>query len=292
MCKVIILHFILNIMENEGKKETEGSVVTLTKKPNTITSLKRDLKALGVRPGAIIIVHSSLSKIGWTVGGPVSVIKALMQTITPKGTLVMPTFTSGNSEPSKWENPPVPKERWETIRKEMPAFEPKITTTRAMGKIAETFRNWPNVIRSNHPMSTFAAWGKKAKYITDYHELNGDLGEKSPIARLYELYGQILLIGVDHESNSSVHLAEYRSDFPGKRYTKTGCAMLVNNQRKWVEWEELDVNSGDFDKLGSDFEKKIKYKPGKIGTAESRLISVRAIVDFGVEWLKINRKIP
>jgi len=279
-------------MESDKKKETEGSVANFTSKPNTITSLKRDFEALGVNPGAIIIVHSSLSKIGWTVGGPVSVIRALMQTITPEGTLIMPTFSSGNSEPSKWKNPPVPESWWDTIRKEMPAFESKITPTRGMGTIVETFRTWPNVLRSNHPMSSFAAWGKNAKIITENHELTRDLGEGSPISRLYELDAQILLIGVSHENNSSIHLAEYRSDFPGKRYNNTGCAMSVNNQTKWVEWEELYLDSDDFEQLGTDFESKINYEPGKIGLAESRLISLRDIVDFGVEWLKKNRKVP
>jgi len=279
-------------MESDKIKETEGSVVNSTIKPNTITSLKRDFEALGVKPGAIMIMHSSLSKIGWTVGGPVSVIRALMQTLTPEGTLVMPTFSSGNSEPSKWENPPVPESWWDMIRKEMPPFDPKITPTREMGTIVDTFRSWLNVLRSNHPMSSFAAWGKHAKFITDNHELKGDLGEGSPISRLYELDGQILLVGVSHENNSAIHLAEYRSDFPGKKYNNTGCAMLINNQRKWVEWEELDLNSDDFEKLGADFESKINYKPGKVGIAETRLISLRAIVDFGVEWLKENRKVP
>ncbi|MBY8979738.1 MAG: AAC(3) family N-acetyltransferase [Candidatus Lokiarchaeota archaeon] len=279
-------------MESDEKKETEGSIVNSTLKPNTLTSLKHDFKALGVKPGAIIIMHSSLSKIGWTVGGPVSVIRALMQTLTPEGTLVMPTFSSGNSEPSKWENPPVPENWWETIRKEMPAFEPDITPTRKMGTIVDTFRSWPNVLRSNHPMSSFAAWGKHAKFITENHELIGDLGEGSPISRLYELDGQILLVGVSHENNSSIHLAEYRSDFSGKKYNKTGCAMMVNNQRKWVEWEELDLNPDDFEQLGADFESAIDYKPGNVGAAKTRLISLRSIVDFGVEWLKKNRKVP
>ena len=279
-------------MESDKKKETEGSVVNSTLKPNTVTSLKHDFEALGVKPGAIVIVHSSLSKIGWTVGGPVSVIRALMQTLTPEGTLVMPTFSSDNSEPSQWEYPPVPESWWDTIREEMPAFNPKITPTRAMGTIVDTFRNWPNVLRSNHPMSSFAAWGKHAKYITENHELIGHLGEGSPISRLYELNGQILLVGVSHENNSSIHLAEYRSDFPGKKYYKAGSAMLINNQRKWVEWEELDVDSDDFEQLGADFESTIDYKPGKIGIAVTRLISLRAIVDFGVEWLKKNRKVP
>jgi len=276
-------------MEIEMKKISEGDVVKVTKYPNTITSLKRDFKTLGVEHGSIIILHSSLSKIGWTVGGPVSVIKALMQVLTSEGTIVMPTFTSDNSDPSRWENPPVPKSWWNTIRKEMPAFKPKITPTRVMGVIAETFRNWSNVLRSNHPISSSAAWGKYAKFITENHKLTADLGEDSPISRLYDLDGQILLVGVTHENNSSLHLAEYRSDFPGKKFISNGCAMTVNNQRQWVEWEGLDHNSDDFKQLGKDFESKINYRLGKIGLAEARLISLRAIVDFGIDWLKENR---
>ncbi len=205
-------------MEIEMKKISEGDVVKITKYPNTITSLKRDFKTLGVEHGSIIILHISLSKIGWTVGGPVSVIKALMQVLTSEGTLIMPTFTSDNSDPSRWENPPVPKSWWNTIRQEMPAFKPKITPTRVMGVTAETFRNWSNVLRSNHPITSFAAWGKYAKFITENHKLTADLGEDSPISRLYDLDGQILLVGVTHENNSSLHLAEYRSDFPGKKF--------------------------------------------------------------------------
>ena len=279
-------------MENDKKKETESSVVKYTTKPNTITSLKRDFEALGVKPGANIIMHSSLSKIGWTIGGPVSVIRAIMQALTPKGTLVMPAFSSENSDPSNWEHPPVPEHWWDTIRKEMPAFDPQITPPRGLGRVIDTFRTWPGVLRSNHPVSSFVAWGKNANFIIDNHELKADLGENSPLSRLYDLDGQTLLIGVNHYNNSSLHLAEYRSDFPGKKHQMTASAIMVNKQRKWVEWEELDIINEDFDQLGKDFESKINYKPGKIGLADGRLISIRDSVDFGVEWLKKNRKVP
>ena len=279
-------------MEKEKKKETEKSVINSTKQPNTITSLKSDFMALGVKPGDIIIMHSSLSKIGWTVGGSVAVIKAIMEILTPNGTLVMPTFTGANSEPSKWENPPVPKNWWVTIRNEMPAFDPNITPTRGMGIIVETFRNWPGVSRTNHPISSFAAWGKHANYILDNHDLEADLGEETPLSRLYELNGSILLLGVTHENNTSLHLAEYRSEFPGKKYDITGSAMMVNNQRKWVEWKEIDLNPDDFEQLGVDYESSIDYQLGKVGEANARLISLRSIVDFAIEWLPKNRKAP
>ncbi|MHA1472310.1 MAG: aminoglycoside N(3)-acetyltransferase [Promethearchaeota archaeon] len=279
-------------MEKEEKKETEGSVINSTKQPNTITSLKNDFIALGVKPGDTIIMHSSLSKIGWTVGGSVAVITAILEILTPDGTLVMPTFTSGNSEPSDWEHPPVPKNWWDTIRNEMPAFNPKVTPTRGMGIIVETFRNWPGVSRTNHPVSSFAAWGKHANFILDNHDLEADLGEETPLSRLYELNGSILLLGVTHENNTSLHLAEYRSDFPGKKHNITGSAMMVNNQRKWVEWKEIDLNPDDFEQLGADYESSIDYQLGKVGEANARLISLRSIVDFAIEWLPKNRKAP
>ncbi|NVM37236.1 MAG: AAC(3) family N-acetyltransferase [Candidatus Lokiarchaeota archaeon] len=276
-------------MEAEYNKRSEKQVVKSTRYPNTITTLKRDFKTLGVRPGIVLIAHSSLSKIGWTVGGPVAVINALMQILTSEGTLVMPTFSSDNTDPSHWENPPVPESWWNTIRNEMPAYHPDITPTRGMGSIVETFRKWPNIIRSNHPTSSFTAWGKYAEIITKNHELLADLGEDSPLARIYELDGYILLLGVSYENNTSLHLAEYRSDYFKKRYKLNGSAILVDNERQWAEWEELDLNMDDFEQLGKDFESKINYVPVKVGIADARLLSQRELVDFAIEWFKENR---
>ena len=277
-------------MEAEDNKISERDVIRSTRYPNTITTLKTDYKSLGIRPGLVVIMHSSLSKIGWTVGGPVAVIKALMEILTSEGTLIMPTFSGDNTDPSQWENPPVPKSWWDVIRNEMPAYHPKITPTRGMGTIIETFRKWPKVIRSDHPTSSFAAWGRYAEYITKNHELITDLGEDSPLARIYDLDGKILLVGVSHENNTSLHLAEYRSNYIKKQYKLNGFAMLINNERKWVEWKELDLNMDDFKQLGKDFELKIDYNLCKVGLAEARLISQREIVDFAIEWFKKNRK--
>ena len=234
-------------------------------------------------------MHSSLSEIGWTVGGPVSVIQALMEMLTSSGTLIMPTFSSGNTDPTEWENPPVPERWWDLIKDEMPAYQPDIAPTREMGVVVETFRKWPNVIRSDHPSFSFAAWGKHAKFIIKYHKLTSGLGEHSPIARVYDLDGKILLIGVNHYNNTSLHLAEYRSKFSSKKYIKHGSAMKIKKERRWVEYEDLDHNSDDFERLGIDFESETNYIIGKVGIAEARLISQREIVDFAIEWFKKNR---
>ena len=96
---------------------------------------------------------------------------------------------------------------------------------------------------------------------------------------------------MSHENNSSLHLAEYRSDYPGKYYKLNASAIQIDSERKWIEWKELNLNIDDFVQLGTDFESKINYIPGKIGLAEARLLSQREMVDFSIEWFKKNRKV-
>lgn len=259
-------------------------------KPNTVASLVKDFRALGIQSHDVLLVHSAMSKLGWVAGGAEAVIDALFDVLTPHGTLVMPTHTTSNSEPSHWENPPVPVAWWPIIRQHMPPFRPETTPTRMMGAIPELFRTYPNVLRSNHPAYSFAAWGKHAETIISGQELEDSMGEKSPLARVYDLDGKVLLLGVDHSNNTSLHLAEHRASYSGKGIEKQGGAWLVAGQRTWVEWEELAYSSDDFAELGAAYEASIGYTPGKVGAAEARLVSQRAVVDFAVGWLTANRK--
>ena len=107
--------------------------------PNTKNSIMEDLRKMGVKEGMTVIVHSSLSSIGWVNGGEVAVIQALMEVVTEEGTIIMPTQSALLSDPSEWEMPPVPKEWWQPIRDTMPAFHPSYTPTYGMGKIPEVF---------------------------------------------------------------------------------------------------------------------------------------------------------
>src|SRR5450756_3153555 len=99
--------------------------------PGTVDSLSRDLNSLGVTEGMIVIVHSSLSSIGWVCGGSVGVVLALEQTLGIDGTLIMPTHSGDLSDPAKWENPPVPQAWWQSIRDNMPAYDCLLYTSDA-----------------------------------------------------------------------------------------------------------------------------------------------------------------
>jgi aminoglycoside 3-N-acetyltransferase len=267
---------------------SEAEAIQRTKRLNTIESLQSDFEALGVQKGMVLIVHASLSAMGWVCGGPVAVIQALMATLTGTGTLVMPAHSGDYSDPRDWENPPVPPDWFEPIRNTMPAYQPEITPTRGMGAIAETFRKFPNVVRSFHPAVSFTAWGKDAEAITENHSIDYSLGEDSPLARIYDLDGWVLLLGVAYHSNTSFHLAEYRT--ARRKYIKAGAPIIEAGRRVWREYEDIELNTDRFDELGADFELQHPVGIGSIGLAESKLFRQRAAVDFGQKWLENRRK--
>ena len=270
---------------------SERNLIKRTKTPLTVESLAAGFRNLGITPGMVVLVHSSLSSIGWVIGGPVAVILALEEVLGPEGTLVMPTHSGDLSDPKDWNNPPVPENWKEAIRQHMPAFDPDLTPTRGMGRIPETFRKGKGVLRSNHPQDSFAAHGKAAEYITKGHGLDFGLGESSPLARIYDLEGWILLLGVGFENNTSLHLAEIRADFPSKKEIDQAGPVFQNGTRSWVTIKSLEDKTDDFVQIGKAYRKSggVIYT-GKIGNATAELIPQRDLVDFTADWMSRNRK--
>lgn len=269
---------------------TEQDAVRRSALPATVESLKADLAALGVGPGMVVMVHSSLSRLGWICGGPVAVIYALEELLGPAGSLMMPTHSSNLSDPATWVNPPVPEEWWPIIRAHTPAFDPDLTPTTQMGILPETFRKQPGVRRSAHPQVSFAAWGAEAERLTAGHDVEGNLGEGSPLARLYELDGHVLLLGVGHGNNTSLHLAEYRARYPNKRTLVTGAPVLVGGERRWVTFEDVDWDDSDFPAIGEAFAAETRLeRRGRVGTGEAILVPQRPLIDFAVAWMERSR---
>lgn len=248
------------------------------------------LKEVGVKPGQNIMVHTSLSSLGFVCGGAQMVIEALLECVGETGTIMMPTQSWKNLDPSTgvhWEEP---EEWWQIIRDNWPAYNKDITPTNTMGAVAEMFRKWPGSLRSDHPARSVAANGKYAEYLTKGHDLSNIFGEGSPIGKLYELDGYVLLIGVGYDKNTSLHLADVRANYPSKHNCKEYSAIIENNSRVWKEYETLFVDGEDFEQIGEAFEKEHSVKKASLGNATLTLMKQRELVDFAVNWIESNRK--
>ncbi len=267
----------------------EQRAIDDSERPATVSSLVADLGRLGVEDGMTVMVHSSLRSLGWVAGGAQAVVDALLAAIGPTGTLMMPTHSSSLSDPALWVAPPVPESWWEPIRTETPAYDPRLTPTRAMGAIVECFRDLPGVIRSAHPMVSAAAFGPHAQTLVSEHALDHGLGEGSPQARLYDLDGHVLLLGVGHATNTSLHLSEYRWADGAPPMIIQSSPVLVGGERRWVSYADIDEDDSDFDRIGEAFAVTGLQRTGQIGAGEALLMRSRDIVDFATGWMRRHR---
>jgi len=258
---------------------SEADAVRRAEEPATIDTLAKDLARAGVAPGTTLLVHSSLSALGWVAGGPVAVIEALTRALGPHGTLVMPAFTADYSEPAYWTNPPVPEAWWTRIRASMPPFDPAKTPTRRIGQVPECFRTLKGVLRSAHPQASFAARGPDAPHIVADHPLDFGVGPRSPLGFLYKEGAHVLLLGVGHKRNTSLHLAEHH--WGGLREIEQGAP----GPRGWRTFRELDYRIDDFEEIGAAFGAPV----ARVACAEARLFPMRACVDFAAAWMARNR---
>jgi aminoglycoside 3-N-acetyltransferase len=154
-------------------------------------TIEAGLRQLGLSAGDQVMVHSSLKSLGKVVGGPETVIRALMAVLTPEGTLMMPAFNHGKVyEPG---GPGI--------------FDLRSSPT-TNGAIPQTFWQMDNVYRSLSPTHSFAAWGKHALAYVQGHHRTWTCGPDSPLGRLAQAGGYGLLIGVDYRSNTFHHVVE------------------------------------------------------------------------------------
>jgi len=267
------------------KRSTDG--------PVTREWLVRDLRALGVQEGMRLMVHSSLSGLGWVIGGPVTVLAALEDVLGPAGTLVLPTFDGGNSDPVNWQAPPVPADWQQTIREQMPAYDPRSTPTRIMGAVPEYFRTLPDVLRSSHPAQSWAARGPLAEQVVANHSLDCGDGSRTPLGRCYELDGHVLTLAT--QRTTVLHLADFRTEWPGKHDKQTGSALLVSGRREWVQYADHWSDGEDFEQIRREFMQAHPAGPdswqaGRVAYGDSRLFRIRPLVDFAVDWIPRHRR--
>jgi len=232
----------------------------------TTSQLTRQLETLGVEAGGVLLVHAAFSKIAPVEGGPRGLIEALLATLGERGTLVMPSMADDDDAP----------------------FDRRSMPCRAVGVLADCFWRMPGVLRSDSPHA-FAAFGPQAARITLPHPVDVPHGLDSPPGRVYELGGQVLLLGVGHDSDTTIHVAE---DIAGVRYRQPKHATVMEEGRpKRYEYGETDHCCENFRLLDSWLEAEGRQRRGRVGNAEARLARSRDIVSAALERLRRNETV-
>ncbi|MCC7300900.1 MAG: AAC(3) family N-acetyltransferase [Verrucomicrobia bacterium] len=218
------------------------------KKPDIVKALK----ALGLRTGDHVILHSSLSSIGHVSGGADTVIDAFLNVLGKNGTLVVPTFGK-------------------------------------LGIITEVVKTRPNAVRSIHPLASVAAIGGKANEICkDHWKAPTAHGAGTPYTRLSDLGGIICLLGVDHDRNTTLHTVEALLKLPYlARTTKRTFDTPEGPQTK--SWDFFPGPHRNFIGLDRLFTAAGKQTIGSLGNATVRLIKARDLIELGLE---VGKKDP
>ena len=222
-----------------------------------------DLVTLGVSGDGVLVVHTAFSSFGGRAGAPADLIAALRMAVGARGTIVMPSMSDDDEHPFDRLSPPCA----------------------GMGIVADTFWRMPGVSRSDSPHA-FAALGPHAAEITAPHPIDVPHGLDSPVGRAYELDAEVLLLGVGHDANTTVHLAE---NIAGVRYKLPKYAIVVRDGQ-WIRqyYREVDHCCANFVLLDSWLEARGHQQRGCIAGAPARLVAARDVVAAALDHLREN----
>ncbi len=228
-------------------------------------------REVGLKEGDSLIVHSSYKSIGGVDGGPETVIKALLEVIGSEGNLMLPTFNYTR---------PLPE----------PYFDPENTPART-GIIPEMGRKWEGAIRSLHPTHSVAVIGPKARELVADHLKYRAVGVGSPVDRLAQMGGKVLLIGVGHISNTMIHIAEEHAgigEFKVSWYDELPDIKIKLPDGKIIT-HKLDTSpscSSAFEAVAYSLRKRGLIRDGRVGNASLQLMSGKDVIDCVGELIK------
>lgn len=234
--------------------------------PISISAVSQQLADLGVQPGQVLQVHTAFSRVGPVEDGPRGLIEALRTAVGPEGTLVMPSMTDDDDRP----------------------FDPLATPCLGMGVTADTFWRLPGVLRSDSPHA-FAATGPMAEHILASHPVDVPHGPDSPVGRVLDLGGYVLLLGVGHEADTTVHLAECLA---GVRYRRPKhVTVMRNGAPSRIGYDEIDHCCERFALVDDWLDERGLQRRGIVGHAEARLARARDVVDVVLDRLRADETV-
>jgi aminoglycoside 3-N-acetyltransferase len=235
----------------------------------TVADLAASLRQLGLSQGDSVLLHSAYRQVRPMENGPAGVIDAILAVIGPAGNLMLPTFNYSRPLPS-------------------PYFDPKTTPGRT-GIIPELGRQRPGAVRSLHPTHSVAVIGLDAERLCRDHLTVRAMGVGSPIDRLAESGGKVLLLGVGHTSNSTIHVGEEHAGIPkGSWFAELPEAKILSPQGPIIH-HRLDTSpscSIAFGGVEGRLRERGAIRDGRVRNCFLQLMTGREVIAATVELLR------
>jgi aminoglycoside 3-N-acetyltransferase len=261
----------------------------------TRSALAADLRALGVRPGSVTMVHTRMSALGWVVGAAETVVLGLLDVLGPEGTLM----AYASWEEHVYQLGDWPQAHRDAYHAEPPVFDLRTSeAARDHGRIPERVRTWPGAERSAHPEASVVAVGARAQWLTAEHPDHAAYGPQSPFARLVEAGGDVLMLGAPLETVTLLHHAEAIARVEDKRRVTFRVLVAADGGAVEREYTDIETSEGAFDygvlELGADSFEVIAREAlaagigirGRVGEGESHLFPARELTAFAAEWME------
>jgi aminoglycoside 3-N-acetyltransferase len=263
--------------------------------------LVRDLLCLGLSGGDNIMLHASIRAVGRVHGGPDQIHLAVEQAISPSGTLLMYVGCQhGFDDVGRgW----LSKAEEAAILEHQPAFSFRhARASRDFGVLAEFFRSSPGTVCSDH-VARIAARGMRAEWFIAGQPWNYPYGVGSPLHKLCQAGGKVLLLGSDHDEVTLLHHAEHIAQFDGKRIARYKVPLEREGRRVWVDCEEFDTSGkgvhanwpGKFFEIIVDgfimaYSGSQICREGQVGNAHCVLMDAAALVNHAVPLMEARAK--
>ena len=259
--------------------------ITLDDKPEQAFSTKemiiQQLTTLGIQKGMVLYIQTDMRKLGYLAGGVQTLLDALMDCVGFEGTLVIPTFTMNLADPS-CQRTRINRKHWKDARINALPFHRKLSAPDHDDPFTLQFLRNEGVVRSYHPIYSFAAWGKYAKFICDKHPLHFGLGEDSPLGKILEFNGYIVLLGEQYHRCTLLNLASYKKE---KQPIRIISAPIENNQSMiWKDMLELSFKDAPNETIGEYFETNSLVTTSYIGNGKCHMLNAREAIKWTLHY--------
>ncbi|MBE6758162.1 MAG: AAC(3) family N-acetyltransferase [Ruminococcaceae bacterium] len=240
-----------------------------------IDKLQRDLSRLGIHRGDTVMMHSSYKSLGEGIT-PADFFQGFLDLLGEEGTLVLPALS------------------YETVTYEHPFFD-RSETPSCVGYLSEFFRTQvTGVRRSLHATHSCTAVGKHADFLLNGHEKDlTPVGANSPISKLPQVNGKMLMLGCHPDHNTALHGVEEKGGAPYIFDPTRRISYVLKDGEQVIH---QTARRHDFHKTDCDYEQKyarildlldegVEYTRGKVLAADCYLLSARAVWEKGLAKL-------